>query len=55
MLYNKTHINHEPESVAESVARLIVSKSKTERRHIGALQVAHFGRKHPEYTFRIAG
>ena len=53
MLYNKTHINHEPESVAESVARLIVSKVKQKEGTLEHFNLAISGGNTPNILFRM--
>lgn len=53
MLYNKTHINHEPESVAESVARLIVSKVKKKEGTLEHFNLAISGGNTPNILFRM--
>ena len=53
MLYNKTHINHEPESVAESVARLIVSKVKQKEGTLEHFNLAISGGNTPNILFGL--
>ena len=53
MLYNKTNINHEPESVAESVARLIVSKVKKKEGTLEHFNLAISGGNTPNILFGL--
>ena len=53
MLYNRTHINPEPESVAESVARLIVSKVKQKESTSEHFNLAISGGNTPNILFEL--